>query len=180
MFSLLVTLPFSNCLGIPVLTVGIRRYTTNENRGFAFGLFYVVMNIGALIAGPFFFFVSLKLGSFIPSQITRRLLKWCAPPQRYCPEHVEEGKVRHSKTMWMIIGLSTIVSPIMITILWGYISGSGDEATKASISSGRNEVVTEDTNSLIDSYQHKPLTHQISLPKVRSQECIHCCDHVRD
>ena len=52
MFSLLVTLPFSNCLGIPVLTVGIRRYTTNENRGFAFGLFYVVMNIGALIAGP--------------------------------------------------------------------------------------------------------------------------------
>jgi len=39
-------------LGIPVLTVGIRRYTTNENRVFAFGLFYVVMNIGALIAGP--------------------------------------------------------------------------------------------------------------------------------
>ena len=49
---LLVTLPFSNCLGIPVLTVGIRRYTNEENRGFAFGLFYVVMNVGALIAGP--------------------------------------------------------------------------------------------------------------------------------
>ena len=49
---LLVTLPFSNCLGIPVLTVGIRRYTNEENRGFAFGLFYVVMNVGALVAGP--------------------------------------------------------------------------------------------------------------------------------
>jgi MFS family permease len=49
---LLITLPFSNCLGIPVLTVGIRRYTNDENRGFAFGLFYVVMNVGALVAGP--------------------------------------------------------------------------------------------------------------------------------
>ena len=55
--------------------------------------------------------------------------------QRYCPEHIEEGEVSHSRTMWLIIGLSTIVSPILITILWGYISGSGDadEATKASV-----------------------------------------------
>jgi len=89
--------------------------------------------------------------------------------QQYCPEHLEEGEVRHSKTMWMIIGLSTIFSPIMITILWGYISGGGDAATKTSISNGRNEV-TEDSNSSKDSYQHKPLTHQISLPRVRSQE----------
>jgi len=88
--------------------------------------------------------------------------------QRYCPEHIEEGEVRHSKTMWMIIGLSTIVSPILITILWGYISGSGDEGTLLS-GSGRNEVATEDTSSE-DSYQHKPLNHQISLPRVRSQE----------
>ena len=72
--------------------------------------------------------------------------------------------------MWLIIGLSTIVSPILITILWGYISGSGDAAAKASISNERNEVVTEDINSSEDSYQHTPLTHQISLPKVRSQE----------
>lgn len=35
-------LPFGGCLGIPVLTVGIRRYTNETNRGFAFGLFYVV------------------------------------------------------------------------------------------------------------------------------------------
>ena len=90
--------------------------------------------------------------------------------QRYCPEHLEVGEVRHSKTMWMIIGLSTIVSPILITILWGYISGSGDKATKASTLSGRNEEAAEDTNSLENSYQHKPLTHQISLPRVRSQE----------
>ena len=52
LLCLLGTLPLSNCLGIPVLTVGIRRYTNEENRGFAFGLFYVVMNVGALIAGP--------------------------------------------------------------------------------------------------------------------------------
>ena len=115
-----------------------------------------------------FFFISLKLGSFIPTKLPVGFLSGVLL-QRYCPEHLEEGEVRHSKTMWMIIGLSTIVSPILITILWGYISGSGDAATKASTLGGRNEV-TEDANSSEDSYQYKPLTHQISLPRVRSQE----------
>ncbi|KAG7340712.1 major facilitator superfamily transporter [Nitzschia inconspicua] len=46
------TLPLANCLGIPVLTTGIRRYTNETNRGFAFGLFYVIMNVAALISGP--------------------------------------------------------------------------------------------------------------------------------
>jgi dipeptide/tripeptide permease len=45
-------LPLANCLGIPVLTTGIRRYTTESNRGFAFGLFYVIMNVAALLSGP--------------------------------------------------------------------------------------------------------------------------------
>ena len=35
-----------------MLTVGIRRYTTSRNRGFAFGLYYAVMNIGAFVSGP--------------------------------------------------------------------------------------------------------------------------------
>ena len=52
LFCTLVSLPLANCLGIPVLTIGLRRYTNNDNRGFAFGLFYVVMNVGALLAGP--------------------------------------------------------------------------------------------------------------------------------
>lgn len=47
-----VLLPFANCLGIPVLTTGIRRYTTHQNRGFAYGLFYVIMNVAALLSGP--------------------------------------------------------------------------------------------------------------------------------
>lgn len=46
------TLPLGSCLGIPVLMTGIRRYTHEQNRGFAFGIFYVVMNIAALISGP--------------------------------------------------------------------------------------------------------------------------------
>lgn len=38
-------LPFANCLGIPVLSTGIRRYTVESNRTFALGLFYVVLNV---------------------------------------------------------------------------------------------------------------------------------------
>jgi len=52
LFNICVTLPLGNCLGIPVLTTGIRRYTDERSRGFAFGLFYVVMNVAALISGP--------------------------------------------------------------------------------------------------------------------------------
>lgn len=50
-FLLFAFLPLGNSLGMPMLTVGIRRYTTTRNRGFAFGLFYSVMNIGAFVSG---------------------------------------------------------------------------------------------------------------------------------
>ena len=51
-FLVLFLLPLGNCLGIPVLATGIRRYTTEQARGFAFGLFYVIMNVAALVSGP--------------------------------------------------------------------------------------------------------------------------------
>mmetsp|Transcript_12374 Transcript_12374/g.30246 ORF Transcript_12374/g.30246 Transcript_12374/m.30246 type:complete len:668 (+) Transcript_12374:174-2177(+) len=110
--------------------------------------------------------------------------------QRYCPEHLEEGEVRQSKTMWWIIGLSTIVSPILITLLWSYISGgcaegaSGRVDTNGARMSSNNEgerltevddyndekiSIMEDNDSLSEhSYQHQPLTSNISLPRVRS------------
>lgn len=124
--------------------------------------------------------------------------------QRYCPETLEEGEVRHSKTMWWIIGLSTIVSPIMITLLWGYISGGervrSDSIDVDRVESGgmsgiamrikegergvqdnddvyfyanerglfRNEEDGED--EIESSYQHRPLTTNISLPRVRVAE----------
>jgi len=52
LLNLGLALPLGNSLGIPVLTTGIRRYTHTGNRGFAFGIFYVVMNLAALSAGP--------------------------------------------------------------------------------------------------------------------------------
>jgi len=52
LFHIFFTLPIGNCLGIPVLTTGIRRYTNESSRGFAFGLFYVIMNVAALLSGP--------------------------------------------------------------------------------------------------------------------------------
>ena len=38
---LLVSLPFGNCLGIPVLTIGLRRYTNDANRGLHLDYFIV-------------------------------------------------------------------------------------------------------------------------------------------
>lgn len=45
-------LSLGGCLGIPVLSIGIRRYTNTKNRGFAYGLFYCIMNVAALLSGP--------------------------------------------------------------------------------------------------------------------------------
>mmetsp|Transcript_34991 Transcript_34991/g.42228 ORF Transcript_34991/g.42228 Transcript_34991/m.42228 type:complete len:566 (-) Transcript_34991:123-1820(-) len=52
MFHIFGPLALGTSLGIPVLMTGIRRYTHETNRGFAFGIFYVVMNIAALFSGP--------------------------------------------------------------------------------------------------------------------------------
>lgn len=41
----------SAALGVPVLTIGVRRATHEANRGAAYGLFYSLMNVAALIAG---------------------------------------------------------------------------------------------------------------------------------
>jgi hypothetical protein len=38
-------------MGLPMLTVAIKRFTKHSNRGFAFGLFYSVMNVAAFFSG---------------------------------------------------------------------------------------------------------------------------------
>lgn len=52
MFAVCALLPLSTALGIPVLTIGIKRYTSAANRRIAYGIFYAAMNCGAVLAGP--------------------------------------------------------------------------------------------------------------------------------
>eukprot|EP00180_Rhodochaete_pulchella_P001843 Plantae.Rhodophyta-Rhodochaete_pulchella.ctg2770.p1 GENE.Plantae.Rhodophyta-Rhodochaete_pulchella.ctg2770~~Plantae.Rhodophyta-Rhodochaete_pulchella.ctg2770.p1 ORF type:complete len:475 (-),score=49.35 Plantae.Rhodophyta-Rhodochaete_pulchella.ctg2770:60-1301(-) len=49
---LATALPFAESLGIPIMTIGIKRYTNSSNRTYAFSFYYSVMNIAALMAGP--------------------------------------------------------------------------------------------------------------------------------
>jgi len=44
--------PFGLAMGIPMLNVAIKRYTSTNTRGFAFGIYYSVMNMAALVSGP--------------------------------------------------------------------------------------------------------------------------------
>ena len=44
--------PFGLAMGIPMLNVAIKRYTTTKTRGLAFGIYYSVMNMAALLSGP--------------------------------------------------------------------------------------------------------------------------------
>ena len=44
--------PFGLSMGIPMLNVAIKRYSTLKTRGFAFGIYYSVMNMAALVSGP--------------------------------------------------------------------------------------------------------------------------------
>ena len=51
LFVLYGPLSAAAALGVPVLTIGVRRATHEANRGAAYGLFYSLMNVAALIAG---------------------------------------------------------------------------------------------------------------------------------
>jgi dipeptide/tripeptide permease len=59
-----IFLPLGNSMGIPMLTIGIKRFTNRENRAFAFGIFYSCMNIGAVFSGAIvdFFNIGYKEG----------------------------------------------------------------------------------------------------------------------
>jgi MFS family permease len=41
----------AGALGVPVMTIAVKRFTTPLNRGFAFSLFYTLMNLAALSQG---------------------------------------------------------------------------------------------------------------------------------
>eukprot|EP00892_Ulva_mutabilis_P009087 jgi/Ulvmu1/6550/UM003_0184.1 len=52
LYLLLYTLlPAASSLGVPVMTIAVKRYTPHGARSLAFGLFYTVMNVAALAAG---------------------------------------------------------------------------------------------------------------------------------
>lgn len=61
--TLFCILPIGNCMGMPMLTIGIKRYTTSANRGFAFGLYYAAMNVAALASGPVVDFFNIAIPS---------------------------------------------------------------------------------------------------------------------
>lgn len=44
-------LPASASLGVPVMTIAVKRYTPPSSRSLAYGLFYTVMNVAALAGG---------------------------------------------------------------------------------------------------------------------------------
>jgi len=48
---LFLVMPMGSAMGIPVLMLSLKRYTSETSRGFAFGIFYVVMNVAAIING---------------------------------------------------------------------------------------------------------------------------------
>lgn len=75
-FLLYGPLSMGTALGIPVMVIGVKRYTTSASRGFAFGLFYSLMNVAALINGVVYdlFRVRLKHGLQIESLGSRSVL----------------------------------------------------------------------------------------------------------
>jgi len=72
--------------------------------------------------------------------------------QKYCPE---DGP-RNSKLMWLIIGLTTAVSPILMTVCWGYISKQSNDTT-----------TTQDYNEVLDEDDSLPLNE---LAPIRSRK----------
>ncbi|GMH37535.1 hypothetical protein BSKO_05408 [Bryopsis sp. KO-2023] len=55
-FVLYGPIAMGNSLGVPVMVIGIKRSTSSKSRPFAFGMFYTLMNVAALINGAIFDF----------------------------------------------------------------------------------------------------------------------------
>jgi len=51
LFVFFVPAALGGALGVPVLTIGVKRCSPPHARGFAFSIFYVAMNLAALVAG---------------------------------------------------------------------------------------------------------------------------------
>lgn len=49
-------LPMASALGVPVMVIGVKRYTSHGARAFGFGVFYAIMNLAALGNGIVFDF----------------------------------------------------------------------------------------------------------------------------
>lgn len=49
-FALFLFTAFGMALGIPVLGIGVKRFSFDANQSLAFGLFYVIMNVGASLS----------------------------------------------------------------------------------------------------------------------------------
>ncbi|CEL95828.1 unnamed protein product [Vitrella brassicaformis CCMP3155] len=49
---LFTALPVGSAMGIPVMQIGIRRYTDEGNRSLGYSIFYVMMNLAAICAAP--------------------------------------------------------------------------------------------------------------------------------
>jgi MFS family permease len=47
---LYTVLPIGTCLGIPVMQIGIRRFTTEKARALAYSIFYAMMNVSAIFS----------------------------------------------------------------------------------------------------------------------------------
>lgn len=58
----LFPLAFGEALGTPVLVAAVRRYSTTRQRSFSFSIFYVMMNVGFLVAAFVFDWVREGLG----------------------------------------------------------------------------------------------------------------------
>eukprot|EP00521_Asterionellopsis_glacialis_P011126 CAMPEP_0195309892 /NCGR_PEP_ID=MMETSP0707-20130614/38965_1 /TAXON_ID=33640 /ORGANISM="Asterionellopsis glacialis, Strain CCMP134" /LENGTH=372 /DNA_ID=CAMNT_0040374193 /DNA_START=881 /DNA_END=1999 /DNA_ORIENTATION=- len=75
--------------------------------------------------------------------------------QKYCPE---DGP-RNSKMMWLIIGLTTATSPILMTLCWPFISKKDGKA--------QYEEVEEEVMVPYEPTSFQPLQTEVSLPRVR-------------
>ena len=99
-------------------------------------LFVVVLSIGEAIWSPRLYDYTMKIakegreGTYMALSSAPLFLAKLPVGMKsgyllgkYCPEDGE----RNSQMMWLIIGLTTGFSPILLTVCWGYISKESNE-----------------------------------------------------
>ena len=166
----IVLLSYGNCLGIPVLTVGIRRYTNSDNQGFAFGLFYVIMNLAALLSGPTVDFCTIYFANKMKDdqqQDNGRLLEDMNNNDNLVPEWSFTGY-----RLVILIGIIANIAACLITLSVKEIKVSSPPTTSSSSLGRRNQNNTTSNNdSGTETFQPvKASTKEIFIETIHSPD----------
>lgn len=142
---LYTVLPIGTCLGIPVMQIAIRRFTTEKSRALAYSIFYAMMNVSAIF--------SASAIDFFRKFITDQNISFS----------VISFELTAYKALFLSGACTTVFSMLISFFLISEADALIDESKKQSLEVSVDEINTKDNiRNCENTYSSKANAHTIS------------------